>query len=161
MVTPGLEAGIEVARDPCDPRGWEARTLVDDRVAGRVRELLADDEGAVRWLTLELDGGRCVLLPAGQARVDRDRRRVWVPGFAADQLAFLPDHDPGRPLDAAREEALLTAYGAALLRERWQPAAPPPGGDTVVAAAAQPVSARPAAEDLRLDASTLFGAESA
>ncbi len=125
-------ARSELAPGATDLRGWEARTLVDDRAVGRIRDLLLDEEGQVRWLALELTGARCVLLPAGQARADRERRRVWLPGLATDQLALLPDYDPtAGPPDPAREERLLDAYGAALQRERAAPAAPLPAGDVV------------------------------
>ncbi len=125
-------AKVELAPGSSDLRGWEARTLVDDRAAGRVRDLLLDEAGQVRWLALELAAGRCVLLPSGQARADRERRWIWVPGLAADQLALLPSYDPAAPPpDPAREEELLAAYGAALLRERSAPTVPPPAGDVV------------------------------
>ncbi len=125
-------AGGALAPDARDLRGWEVRTLVDDRAAGRVGDLLLDEDEHVRWLMLELEPGRCVLLPSGQARADRDARRVWLPGLTADQLALLPDYDPAAgPPDPAREEALLAAYGAALLREGSAPAAPLPSGEVV------------------------------
>ena len=126
------ESANSLAPGARDLRGWEARTLVDDRAAAHVRELLVDENGHVRWLLLELEGGRCVLLPAGQARADGERRRVWIPGLASDQLALLPEHDlaAGAP-GAEREEALLAAYGAALLREPDAPPEMPPVGDVV------------------------------
>jgi len=146
------EAG-ELARGPCELRGWEARTLVDDRAAGRVRALLADPSGAVRWLALTLASGRCVLLPAGQARADRAGPCVWIPGFAADQLELLPAYDPGAgPPDAVQERALLAAFSAALLRERPAPAEPAGAGGAD--------GSGPGA-DPRLDAATLFGDERA
>ena len=136
------EPGSRLAPGARDVRGWEARTLVDDCPAGHVRELLVDEAGHVRWLVLELQGGRCVLLPAGQGRADRARRRIWVPGFARDQLGQLPEHDlaAGAP-DAEREAALLAAYDAALLREPTAPPELPPIGDVV------PLSSMP---DLRV-----------
>ncbi len=144
---------VELAPGASDLRGWEARTLVDDRVAGRVRDLLLDEAGQVRWLALELADGRCVLLPSGQARSERARRRIWIPGLAADQLALLPDYGlAAGPPDPPREEALLAAYAAALLRERATPAAQPPS------APARP-DAGALRADPRLDGSALFGQE--
>ncbi len=87
-------AGVALAPNARDLRGWEVRTLVDDRAAGRVGDLLLDEAGHVRWLMLELERGRLVLLPSGQARADPECRRVWLPGLAADQLPLLPDYDP-------------------------------------------------------------------
>ncbi len=143
-------AKTELAPGAADLRGWEARTLVDDRAAALVRDLLLDEEGHVRWLALELSGGRCVLLPAGQAHADADHRRVWLPGLATDQLALLPDYDPAAdPPDTAREQAWLDAYAAALLRERAT--GPDPAAGT------PPGAGRAPSEDPRLDAATLFG----
>ncbi len=101
-----------------DVRGWEVRTLVDDVAAGSVHELLLDADGRVRWLDVALSAGAHVLVPAGQGRADPRRRRIWLPGLAADQFQLLPDYaHEVSGLDAEREVSLLDAYAAVLLRE--------------------------------------------
>ena len=136
-----------------DVRGWEARTLVDDVVVGSVHDLLLDREGLVRWLDLALATGPHVLLPAGQARADEPRRRIWLPGLSADQVALLPTypHDAGA-VNAVREAALLAAYATVLARD-----APVPPVGTAAPGSPSPAEAR--TDDPRLDPHTLFPRE--
>ncbi|MFW6079090.1 MAG: PRC-barrel domain-containing protein, partial [Gemmatimonadota bacterium] len=102
-------------RRVCDVRGWPVRTLVDGHHAGTVHDLLLDERGVPRYLDLRLlTDARHVLLPIGQARADRGREVVWVPGFIEDGFASIPryDHSPER-LSRADEASLVAAYRAA------------------------------------------------
>ncbi len=120
-------AGKPLAAGAHDIRGWEVRTLVDDRFAGSVHDLLLDEDGLVRWLDLAPAEGRHVLVPAGQARAEPSTKLVRLPGMAGDQLALLPAYDvDSGGLDATGEAQRLAAYAAALLRERQLPGGPAP-----------------------------------
>lgn len=140
MALQALTAGtVALADGASDVRGWSVRTLVDDCAVATVHDLLLDAAGSVRWIDLALERGTHVLLPAGQARADPDRQRIWVPGLESKQLPRLPryDHLPSL-VDEAREEVLLGAYAAVLLRERVPPPPPPEPAGNVVPLAALP-----------------------
>jgi len=125
-------AGSSRAAGAHDIRGWEVRTLVDDRVAGTVHDLLLDEDGVLRWLDLALRDGRHVLVPAGQARAEPARPLVRLPGLAADHLALLPTYAyAAESLTPAFEATRLSAYAAALLRETRLADEPPPQAPVV------------------------------
>jgi hypothetical protein len=96
-----------------DVRNWTVRTLIDDASVGAVHQLLIDQQAAPRYLDLALEGERCVLVPIGQARADRTRQIVWLPGLAAYQLEAIPTFNHG-PLTRGEEVRMLNAYAAAL-----------------------------------------------
>jgi hypothetical protein len=128
LATGGADTGVLAGGVP-DVRGWPARTLVDDRIAATVEGFLVSEAGLLRWLVLEVGGGRRVLLPGGQARADREGAQIRLPGLAADQVPLLPAYDPAAELDDAAEETLLAAYTAVLLREPVLPPPAEPEGD--------------------------------
>lgn len=100
---------------PFDLRGWSVVTLVDDQVVGKVHDLLLDEHGTPRYLDVDLGRLRKhVLLPVGQARADRSRRLVWVPGLSQSQFDEIPayHHDLAR-VDRGYESALVAAYVSA------------------------------------------------
>lgn len=108
---------------PFDIRGWSVVTLVDDQVVGKVHDLLLDERGTPRYLDVDLGRLRKhVLLPVGQARADRTRRLVWVPGLSQEQFDEIPayHHDLGR-VDRDYESALVAAYVSAYSGEDSRP----------------------------------------
>jgi hypothetical protein len=112
-----------------DVRGWDVVTLVDREKVGEVHDLLLDEAGEPRYLDVDLGFfRRHVLVPIGQARADRARRIVWVPGFTREQFAEIPpyDHDLTR-VDRAYEDGLVAAYVSAYAGERYHPRPPHAG----------------------------------
>lgn len=105
-----------------DVRGWSVRTLVDDTMVGAVHDLLLDEQGEPRYLDVDLSlFGKHVLVPIGQARADRDRRVVWIPGFSRQQFEAIPafEHEAAG-LDPAYETSVVAAYASAYRGDHYQ-----------------------------------------
>lgn len=115
MLHPLGEAGVSVPPVAREVRGWPVRTLVDAHVVGTVHDLLADDDGTVRYLDVALGRRKHVLLPVGLARADLQETVVWAPGLTAASILRLPpyDHDAAT-LSPQAEMELLDAYTAVL-----------------------------------------------
>jgi photosynthetic reaction center H subunit len=78
--------------DPRDPdyRGMEVRG-VDGERAGVVRDIWVDRaEPQLRYLEVEIMGGRRVLLPATNVRMHRTRSHLGVKSITAAQFAEVP-----------------------------------------------------------------------
>lgn len=103
------------AEEMLDVRGWKVKTLVDNQALGDVHDMLLDPAGRPRYLDVEVGLFRKhVLLPIGQARLDRDSRVVWVPGLTGERFEHIPEyrHDL-RELDRGEEATLMAAYAGA------------------------------------------------
>jgi len=77
-----------------DVRGFEVRTRDDEKV-GKVRDLIASDDGQIRYLDVDLGGifnPRHVVLPVGAAEADARRDIVWISGMSKDEIKALPDY---------------------------------------------------------------------
>jgi uncharacterized protein (TIGR02271 family) len=77
-----------------DVRGFEVRTRDDEKV-GKVSDLIAADDGRLRFLDVDLGGifnPRHVVLPIGAAEVDARRDIVWIAGMTKDEIKALPDY---------------------------------------------------------------------
>ena len=77
-----------------DVRGFEVRTRDDEKV-GKVSDLIAEDDGRLRYLDIDLGGifnPRHVVIPIGAAEIDPRRDVVWVAGMTKDQIKALPDY---------------------------------------------------------------------
>lgn len=103
-----------------DVRGWEVRTTADDENVGKVADVLGDDGGRVRYFDLELNDGRHVLMPTGQARINSRDNQVEVPGMERRSFSAVPDYDR-RPESVTPEYAssLSTAYDRAYTDDRF------------------------------------------
>jgi photosynthetic reaction center H subunit len=100
-----------VARRDPDPVGMEV-VAADGFVAGDVREVWVDrSEPAVRYLEVEIPGGRHVLLPMPFARIDSWNRKVKVVSITSRQFADVPTiKNPDQVTKL--EEDKITAYFA-------------------------------------------------
>ncbi|MGH7477786.1 MAG: PRC-barrel domain-containing protein, partial [Longimicrobiales bacterium] len=77
-----------------DVRGWEVRTDLDDEKAGKVTDVVIDDDGAHRYLEVDLGVlQKHVLLPLDRARIDPARRVVWTSGMDHDRFEQIPEYD--------------------------------------------------------------------
>jgi len=75
-----------------DVRDWKVRGRSDEEV-GRVHDVLTDDRGRARYFDVELDGGRHVLMPAGEGRLHPNDRSLHVGGLDRSALSNLPEYD--------------------------------------------------------------------
>lgn len=100
-----------IAEGDPDPRGMTV-IAADDAVAGTVRDAWVDlTEPQIRYLEVEIAGGRTALLPIYFARVNGGRRTVKVRALLAEQFAGIPAlRNPD--LVTKREEDRITAYFA-------------------------------------------------
>lgn len=101
-----------------DVRKWEVRTRVDDRKVGEVHDVLLDENARTRYLDVDLEGGRHVLVPSGDTRVDPTDEVVFIPGLDREGLKALPEYDH-RPDSITPEysRSLTTAYDNAYTGE--------------------------------------------
>lgn len=101
-----------------DVRNWKVRTRVDNEKVGEVDDVLLDENGRSRYLDVKLDGGRHVLVPSGDARVDPTDREVHLSGLDRNGLSALPEYDR-RPESITPEysRSLTTAYDSAYADE--------------------------------------------
>src|SRR5215218_4679295 len=77
-----------------DVRGFEVRTRDDEKV-GKVSDLIAEPDGRLRYLDIDLAGifnTRHVVIPVGAAEVDQREDIVWISGMTKEQIKALPDY---------------------------------------------------------------------
>jgi sporulation protein YlmC with PRC-barrel domain len=98
-----------------DARGWEVRTRVDNEDVGKVKDMLVEETGEVRYLDVDLGIFRKrVLLPYEQVTTDPADEVVWVSGFNKDGFERIPDYDGDvAKLNADYHAGLLRDYTAA------------------------------------------------
>ncbi len=105
-------AGFHVAAGDPDPRGMPVIGADGDR-GGIVRDLWVDRaEPQIRYLEVEIAGGRHVLLPIHFAKFDIARGRVNVRAILGAQFSGVPA-TVGTDQVTLREEDAITAYYAA------------------------------------------------
>lgn len=95
-----------------DIMGWPVIAEGDSRV-GTVQDLLVDgDTRDIRYLEVDLDGrDDTVLVPVGHARVDRNAKRITLPGLNREAMQDIPGWG-GRTedLDPAREQGMSQSW---------------------------------------------------
>ena len=102
------------ANDP-DPRGMQV-IGADDAVGGVVREVWVDQsEALLRYLEVEVAGGRRVLLPVNFSKIDGGRREVRVRSILASQFANVPALASADTITLREEERIVAYYGAGTL----------------------------------------------
>lgn len=100
-----------VERHDPDPRGYDV-VAADGKVAGQVRDLWIDrSEPQIRFLELDLPGGRSVLLPIYYARIDSSRRKVKVKAINAAQFADVPGLADPNQITLREEDKVLAYFG--------------------------------------------------
>lgn len=105
--------GYSVAAEDPDPRGLPVRGA-DGVVGARVVDLWVDlSEAVFRYLELELDGGRRVLLPMTLAKVEG--RAVTVRAVLGRQFAQVPGLRHPDQVSLLEEERVMAYYGAGTL----------------------------------------------
>ncbi len=110
-------AAVESAHDL---RDWEVRTRVDDREVGKVHDVLLGEDGRTRYLDVGLEGDRHILVPTGEAHIDRSDQVVHIRGLDRAGLSGIPEYEH-RP-DAITSEytrSLNTAFNDAYTNERY------------------------------------------
>lgn len=113
--TPRFEGGTY------DLRHWEVRSGSDQHQVGEIDDVLVDDRGRTRYLSVHLrDQDKHVLLPCGQARVDRSDHVVWLQGVDDRHLSELPEYpgDPAR-VDGDFERRIAQSYDRAYADDRY------------------------------------------
>ena len=103
-----------------DIRNWEVRTRVDDQEIGKVHDVLLDENARTRYLDVDVKGGRHVLIPSGDTRVDPTEEVVHIPGMRREGMNELPEYDH-RPESVTPEysRSLTTAYDEAYADEDY------------------------------------------
>ena len=98
-----------------DVRDWDVRTRSDDEDVGKVRDLLVDDGGKVRYLDVDLGiFSKRVLVPVERTTPDAADEVVWVDGLDKDGFKDIPKYDGDiARLNADYEQGLLRGYSAA------------------------------------------------
>lgn len=100
------------ARDP-DPRGLPA-VGADGIAGGTIRDVWVDrSEALIRYLEVEAEGGRRVLLPMNFAKVDN--RRVRVQSILGSQFAGVPTTKNPDQVTMLEEERIMAYYGGGTL----------------------------------------------
>lgn len=106
--------------DTFDVRNQRVRSRIDDEAIGTVDDVLIDDSGRTRYLSVKVEGeNRRVLLPAGETEADRTKNVIWVPALNRQSLTRLPAYE-GNPstIDADYERRLQSSYEQAYPEDR-------------------------------------------
>lgn len=102
------------SQDP-DPRGMKV-VAGDGEVAGTVVDAWVDrSETLIRYLEVEVAGGRRVLLPINFARIDAGRRRVNVRSILARHFAQVPGTVKPDQVTLREEDRIMGYYGGGTL----------------------------------------------
>jgi photosynthetic reaction center H subunit len=106
-----VAAGFSVASEDPDPRGMDV-VGGDKQIAGTVKDLWVDRaEPQIRYLEVELNSGRSVILPIHFSKFDIGRGRVNVRSILSTQFDDVPAlRNPDRITKL--EEDKITAYYA-------------------------------------------------
>lgn len=101
-------------RDP-DPRGLTVYGA-DGAVGGTVRDVWVDrSEVLIRYLEVEVTGGKSVLLPINFARVDGRRGRVSVKAIMGHHFAQVPALANANQVTLLEEDKIVAYYGGGTL----------------------------------------------
>jgi photosynthetic reaction center H subunit len=102
------------ARDP-DPRGMKV-VGADGEVGGTVTDVWVDRaEALLRYIEVEVAGGRRVLLPMGFALINRARKRVEVDAILGSQFAAVPATKSADQVTKLEEDKIVGYFGAGTL----------------------------------------------
>ena len=110
---------IRFGEESYDVRNWSVRTATDNSEVGTVHDVLLDEDGRTRYLDIDV-GGRHVLMPSGNTRVDPTDEVVHVPGLSREGMGTLPEYDQ-EPSSITPEysRSLNTAYDEAYSSEHY------------------------------------------
>jgi uncharacterized protein (TIGR02271 family) len=95
-----------------DWKGYSVYSDTEEKV-GSVYDLLVDRTGNFRYFVVNtgfLGFGKKVLLPIGNASIDRDRDRIYVMGFTKEQATNLPEYDDNLTVDYDYEERVRNVF---------------------------------------------------
>lgn len=107
--------GFSIARQDADPRGYTV-IAADGRVAGTVGDLWIDKaDRLIRYLEIQLEGGRTVLAPMFGATISRGRRQVTIDAITAAQFADVPGIEGDGVITLYEEERVQAYYGGGYL----------------------------------------------
>ncbi|WP_375514891.1 DUF2382 domain-containing protein [uncultured Nostoc sp.] len=96
-----------------DIKGMGVYVQGTDEKIGTVNDAVLDDQGAFRYLIVDLGFwifGKKVLLPVGKSRIDSRADRVYVVGMTREQAENLPEYQEHTALDYDYEERVRGAY---------------------------------------------------
>ena len=97
-----------------DIKGMGVYSQGNNEKVGTVSDILVDDQGAFRYLIVDLGFwifGKKVLLPIGRGRIDSSADRVNI-GMTREQAENLPEYKEGMALDFDYEERVRGVYRA-------------------------------------------------
>lgn len=98
--------------DGDDIKRLEVYTEEEQKV-GTVTDALLDNEGRFRYLVIEYrfdSTGKQILIPIGLARIDHNRRRIYVNDLSYAQVARLPEYSDRYAIDYDYEERVRNVY---------------------------------------------------
>lgn len=111
-------AGFSLAEQDLDPRGLPVLGA-DGQTGGRVTDVWVDrSEHLIRYLEVQTNGGRSVLVPMNFARVRKDRikgNRVTIEAVLAGQLEGVPGLASPSQISRLEEEVVMGYFGAGTL----------------------------------------------
>ncbi|MEH1836113.1 MAG: DUF2382 domain-containing protein [Nostoc sp.] len=96
-----------------DIKGMGVYVQGTDEKIGTVSDAVVDDQGAFRYLIVDLGfwiSGKKVLLPVGKSRIDSTADRVYVVGITREQAENLPEYQEHTTLDYDYEERVRRGY---------------------------------------------------
>ena len=106
-----IATDFAIAVEDRDVRGM-AVVAADRKVAGTVRDVWVDrSEIVIRYLEVELTGGKHVLLPWNFSRVDKRRGKVNVKSILARQFADVPATASPDRVTLLEEDRITAYYG--------------------------------------------------
>ncbi|GGA45940.1 photosynthetic reaction center subunit H [Sphingomonas psychrolutea] len=107
--------GFFIARQDADPRGFTVLGC-DGKVAGTIREVWIDKaDRLIRYLEVEITGGRHVLAPMTMATIARARSTVTVDAVTAAQFADAPAIEGTGVITLYEEERVQAYFGGGYL----------------------------------------------
>ena len=96
-----------------DIKGMDVYVQGTDEKIGTVSDAVVDEQGAFRYLILDLGlwiFGKKVLLPVGKSRIDSRANRVYAVGITKEQAENLPEYQEHTALDYDYEERVRGGY---------------------------------------------------
>lgn len=112
---------LRAGADTFDARNQKVRSRIDNETIGTVEDVLIDDQGVARYLSVDMEGeDRRVLLPVGEAEADREANVVWVTGLSRSSFRDFPQYDRSpASINEDYEKRLHTAYETAYAGDRY------------------------------------------
>jgi len=106
-----IAVDFAIATEDPDLRGMPV-IAADRKTAGTIRDVWVDrSEVVIRYLEVELAGGKHVLLPWNFSRVDRRRGNVTVKSILARQFADVPATKSPDRITLLEEDRIVAYYG--------------------------------------------------